>query len=150
MPRTKTVITKDSIFGLWLVLGKDTAKSKSFGASHYRCQCSCGHTRTVKAQSLLSGKSTNCGCQRKLAVAESNRQEPRSNPIAINLQGSIAGNLLVLDRQGNDSSRHALWRCRCLSCRLEQIYRGTDLIREVAKCPRCQEYARSVQERYGH
>ena len=33
----------------------------------YECQCDCGKTKTVRGNSLFSGDTTSCGCQRRIA-----------------------------------------------------------------------------------
>lgn len=45
-------------FGEWTVISKVDNSSPL----KWLCQCSCGNVKNVRAQSLSTGKSTNCGC----------------------------------------------------------------------------------------
>lgn len=47
-------------YGKWTVLGRDGRKA--------RCRCECGTERNVSVGDLRSGKSTNCGCKRDIAM----------------------------------------------------------------------------------
>ena len=48
-------------FGHWLVLRKDDPHPGSRN-SYWICRCTCGTERSVIRASLVSGRSTNCGC----------------------------------------------------------------------------------------
>ena len=48
-------------FGYWTVLGRDS-EYKDLKRSKWICKCECGTIRSVFKQSLLSGRSTSCGC----------------------------------------------------------------------------------------
>lgn len=56
-------------YGFWKVVDRAPVNyRKSFAV--WRCVCACGTEREVLANSLLRGKSTNCGCVRKIKTAE--------------------------------------------------------------------------------
>ena len=45
------------------------------GKKYFECRCACGTVRTVKAQSVISGRSKSCGCYK----AERAKEEIRKN-----------------------------------------------------------------------
>lgn len=47
-------------FGYWTVLRRDTEFKGSY--SKWICQCECGSVRSVSRSSLISGRSSSCGC----------------------------------------------------------------------------------------
>lgn len=47
-------------FGRWKVLGISPHKNQ--GRQYLQCECDCGTLRDVMRYSILSGKSTSCGC----------------------------------------------------------------------------------------
>ena len=47
-------------FGYWTVLRRDTEFKGSY--SKWICQCECGTVRSVSRSSLISGRSSSCGC----------------------------------------------------------------------------------------
>ena len=76
-------------FGEWEVL-------EYVGDRKYLCRCSCGVEKIVKAQSLVMGRSTNCGHASSKAFQD--------------LTGKHFGEWEVLEYLGN-----SMWKCRC-SC----------------------------------
>jgi hypothetical protein len=50
--------------GSWTLLKPDTTRPY-----HWQCQCSCGTPKSVRNSSLLSRKSTSCGCARSQALS---------------------------------------------------------------------------------
>ena len=73
------------VYGDWTVL-------KYLGDYMWECQCSCGNIKAVSRYDLISGKSTNCGCQR----------------LKNDLKGQRFGKLVAEEYIGNST-----WRCRC-------------------------------------
>jgi predicted SprT family Zn-dependent metalloprotease len=51
-----------STFGRLTVTG--VHKRDRLGLYHYHCQCECGKTTTVRADNLISGNTSSCGCGR--------------------------------------------------------------------------------------
>lgn len=70
MPRKKIVQAGDK-FGFWMVLS-ESGKSNS-GKILYRCECICKRVRDIPAGNLFSGRSSNCGCQRKENIKPSRK-----------------------------------------------------------------------------
>ena len=60
--------------------------------------------------------------------------------------GSVFGDLEVIAYAGKDTSRHNLWRCRCLACGNEIIMRSTNL-RKVTTigCNKCRNRKRPIK-----
>jgi len=54
-------------FGRWLVEG--LSHQDSNGLPYWHCICDCGARKAVRAASLLSGRSTSCGCYHKEKVS---------------------------------------------------------------------------------
>ena len=66
----------------------------------WHCKCDCGNECDILGSSLRSGHTTSCGCKGYESKAE-------------NLIGQKFNQLTVLEREGSDERRHALWKCRC-------------------------------------
>lgn len=96
-------------FGEWTVLHRtDSLQSKSGNyITMYRCRCSCGIERDVRAANLKSGKSNNCGHKSKL-----------------DLLGKKFGYWTVIsaydDYVSPKGSRQSQWLCRCV-CGTERV-----------------------------
>jgi hypothetical protein len=56
--------------------------------------------------------------------------------MTLNLIGNRYGTLVVIDREANDSSRHAKWICLC-DCGVINAVRGDVLRRGVVRCCKC-------------
>ena len=76
------------------------------------CQCVCGNTRIVKCKQLRSGQITHCGCKNKTTVKD--------------LLGQKFGKLTVIERNGSDKQKRAMWLCKC-ECGNQVTVRGFDL-----------------------
>ena len=48
-------------FGRWVVISADPERGRN-GGLRWRCRCSCGSERAVRADSLRSGGTISCGC----------------------------------------------------------------------------------------
>lgn len=59
-------------FGLLVV--EERAERTPYGHARWSCRCDCGGTLTTHGNSLKSGRTTSCGCRRKLAAAENGRK----------------------------------------------------------------------------
>jgi hypothetical protein len=59
-PRTKDLIGRE--FGRWLVLDYAGEKRRKF---FWHCRCACGVVRNVRADQLLAGSTSSCGCSHK-------------------------------------------------------------------------------------
>lgn len=105
MRTIKDLINKT--FGHWLVLGfSHTTKHRD---SYWLCKRQCGTIKPVNGNSLKLGKSTNCGCKRRLQ-----------------LTNKVFGRLKVVNFYGLNKHKHTLWKCRC-SCGNELTAEGARL-----------------------
>lgn len=95
------------VFGNWVVLS--FSHSTKHGDQYWVCKCKCDTIKPVNGGSLKSGKSTNCGCERKLKLI-----------------GNTFGRLKVVDYDGLNKHKHTLWRCKC-GCGNEVIVEGAGL-----------------------
>lgn len=110
-------------YGEWTVLGLSDKKR------YLICRCECGTVKDVAAYSLISGKSTNCGCKRGL-----------------DLVGKKFGDLTVIGRDELSG-----WICKC-SCGNITTAGAYHLLRGKRMSCGCKatEYKRQTMlERYG-
>lgn len=77
----------------------------------WACKCKCGNIISVIGTDLSSGHTTSCGCKNK---------ESKNVKTEI---GNKYGKLIVIERAGSTSDRHALWKCKC-ECGNEIIASG--------------------------
>lgn len=117
-------------FGRWVVLGRSDDKVYGNRKSRmYSCICDCGTVRDVSENSLLTGKSTSCGCYRKEQAEAAITYE--------DLTGQRFGHWTVLEKRESHkypSGGYAqMWACRC-DC-------GT--VKEVSQCLLKGGYSRS-------
>jgi hypothetical protein len=98
--------------GLWTVL-KRAAPPKGTpnraGFAFWLCRCACGTEKPVNGSLIRSGKSTGCGCERRV----------------VHIEGRKFGRLRVLHRVGKPKggAKHAYWLCRC-DCGTEKVISG--------------------------
>ena len=77
---------------------------------YWICQCDCGNSLIVRADSLTTGNTKSCG----------HCHWPE------NLAGLKFGELLILSREENTVNGQTRWKCKC-SCGKETIVLGNDL-----------------------
>jgi hypothetical protein len=75
MPAFKDLLGKS--FGKWLVVGYGGSES---GFTRWVCVCECGTERAVFSNSLLSGRSTSCGCAITPRVAHGHKCGGQQSP----------------------------------------------------------------------
>lgn len=98
------------MFGRWTVIGQGLDKFQC-GRTYrtWTCMCECGNVRDVVEASLVSGKSTSCGCLRKERCLESRTYE--------DLTGQRFGKWTVLQKLPSrkyDCGGYAqMWECKC-------------------------------------
>lgn len=91
--------------GRWTVLDQYVKTAK--GEKKWLCRCECGTERYVLERALKSGGSLSCGCLRK---------ERATQAVAHDLTGMCFGDLTVIGRTEQESSKRGIWwSCRC-SC----------------------------------
>jgi len=49
-------------YGMWYVLGEDTARNSARYGTYWVCECECGIVASVRNDHLSRGESTGCGC----------------------------------------------------------------------------------------
>ena len=98
------------------------SRAENDKTNHVRwfCECDCGITTIVKAQSLRSGATQSCGCYNKEVVRQNGTK------LIKNLVNKKFGKLLVLSRSDERKGREILWNCRC-ECGKETRIAGSNL-----------------------
>lgn len=89
----KLIDLSNQRFGFWFVL-RQGSKSKS-GQTQWICQCECGVQKEITSNSLRSGNSTSCGCNK-----------------IHDLAGETFGNLKVIKPDYSKGRKY--WLCRCI------------------------------------
>ena len=112
-------------FGRLVVLMEE-GRTKS-GSLTWRCLCDCGKQSIVSSGSLMKKDTTSCGCFHK---------ESTSGNRSSKLLGLTFGYLRVVSREGSNSRKKSLWRCKCV-CGNEIIKVGVDLVSGNTKSCGC-------------
>lgn len=95
-------------FARLTILGKDLNKPGS--NPYYVCKCDCDTIKSIFIGSILSGRSTSCGCARRECSSELGRKSFRD------LSGQQFGLLKAIKPDQTKSSKHGMyWICEC-SC----------------------------------
>ena len=106
MPKAKIDLLGQR-FGELKVIEYDEVRSKQAHRSYWKCQCSCGEIKSIRASDIVNAKS--CGCLKRL-----------------DLKGRKFGLLTVLERVKNTDTGQTRWRCMC-DCGNISIVLGTQL-----------------------
>lgn len=59
-------------FGFWTVEKPSSRKKKPSGGMYWWCVCQCQNKKEIDAESLISGKSTSCGCSKNRPICPQN------------------------------------------------------------------------------
>lgn len=71
----RTVDQTGNTFGRWTVI--ENAGYKKNGGAVWKCKCSCGTERDIRAAALVSGESASCGClQLEISTKHGHRNSP--------------------------------------------------------------------------
>ena len=117
-------------FGKWTVLRKDNSKQYKSRGKRWVCLCDCGEEKSVLGKYLKNGKSTSCGCSKK-----------------IDFTGKKFEKLLVLETLYNyNGNNRAIYHCRC-DCGNE-IYIGISSLLKQKSCG-CVRFIDHTGEKYG-
>ena len=77
------LININDIFGRWKVIGFDNERSKNdkHGRKYYFCECQCQDktVKSIRGDSLISQKSTSCGCYNRERVSDVTSKHKSSN-----------------------------------------------------------------------
>ncbi len=102
-------------FGKWTAM---YASSKRLGESvGWVCQCECGETRIVPANTLLAKRSLSCGCYNRERTSESHTRD---------LAGQRFTRLTVVERLpiNEHTKEGARWRCVCECGKIVELPAG--------------------------
>lgn len=118
-------------FGQWTVIERDYSKQYKTRDKRWMCRCSCGTVKSVLGKYLKNGKSTSCGCSKK-----------------VDLTGQKFGRLSVVETLYNyNNSKRATYRCKC-DCGNE-IYLGITALSRQISCGCSRTVDSHVGEKYG-
>ena len=125
----------DRHFGDLTVIDLDHVDTNK--ATYWRCRCTCGNETVVRRDSLVSGRTTSCGCRKRGVERE-------------NLIGNKYGFLTVIDFDSNSDHRHkeAYWVCEC-DCGNVVTVRGSSLKSGHTKSCGCNSYVREIDDLSG-
>lgn len=105
------VCSLEKEYGFWTVISKSDNKPSGY----YKCRCICGKIKDIWISTLTSGKSTNCGCQRR----GKKRDTTKNIDAAKQYIDSYINGLLILDakleksQNGNKIYFYCLCPCGC-------------------------------------
>lgn len=95
-------------FGKWTVIdiGETRVTKSGIKISHYLCECSCDNKtrKNVRGSELLSGRSTNCGCE---------TGNIKSQIYSKDLSGQRFGKLIALEKLPYEKGKRVRWLCSC-------------------------------------
>ena len=112
-------------FGKLTVIERDYSKIGTF----WICKCDCGNYKTVRADSLTTGRTTSCDCYRKEQARKANAKK---------LAGQWFNNIEVLeDLNESTSDNRALHLCRCGYCGNLFKVRTVDLTAQLIESCGC-------------
>lgn len=97
------LIKKNQIFGNWEVLGESERNKIKNKIKYYKCRCSCGVEKDVRAESLKNGLSTSCGCRRLKRRKELN-------------VGAEFGSWMIMNSKFNVSKNDMYYYLQCRKC----------------------------------
>jgi len=97
------VIKENNIYGYWKVLGESKDNPLSEEVKYYRCRCTCGKEKDVRAESLINKLSTSCGCRRQKRRKELN-------------VGAEFGSWQIVNSTFNSSKNDMYYYCECSRC----------------------------------
>lgn len=98
--------------------------------AYWLCECDCGNSRKVKADDLVSGNSTNCGCKR-----------------AEDLSGRKFGKWSVIKRD-YDSKNEVRWICKC-DCGSVKSVSASSLRKGTSRSCGCKNLVDFIGKRFG-
>lgn len=122
-------------FGLLTVRCLDEEKSAQARRSYWICDCKCGGSKSIRADALLGGKTTSCGC-----VLAASRIGPKPSMMR-DLTGQRFGKLKAIkpDESVTDRKQGIHWICEC-DCGNISSVRSVDLVNGKTKsCGHCRD-----------
>ncbi|MFY0520550.1 hypothetical protein ACOMCU_22375 [Lysinibacillus sp. UGB7] len=97
------LIKANQIFGHWRVLGESKDNPLSEEIKYYRCRCTCGKEKDIRAESLINKISTSCGCKRQKRRKELN-------------VGATFGSWKIVNSTFNSTKNDMYYYCDCKRC----------------------------------
>ena len=113
-------------FAYWTVVERVYTEK----GAYWLCECDCGNRRKVKANDLVSGKSTSCGCKR-----------------AEDLSGRKFGKWSVIKRD-YDSKNEVRWICKC-DCGTIKTVSSASLKNGTSTNCGCEKFVDLSKRRFG-
>lgn len=121
-------------FGHWTV--EELDRVDEYGLSYWVCKCDCGTVRSVRHNSLTSGRSSSCGCITRIQTEEK-------------LIGQRFGRLTVLAYDHRDNQGKTCWLCEC-DCGNKTVVAGYALTRGQTKSCGCLVSERMIEYNTTH
>lgn len=123
----------DRCFGDLTVIDLDHVDTNK--ATYWRCRCVCGNETVVRRDSLISGKTTSCGCRKRGVERE-------------DLVGNKYGRLTVIDLDSDRGRGQVYWVCEC-DCGNVVTVRGCSLKSGHTKSCGCISHGKEMEDLSG-
>ena len=121
----KNLINKT--FNNLTVLERDYSK-KQDAHIYWICKCECGNIVSVRSTNLRTGKTTSCGCKKR-----------------IDISNQKFGKLIALNPTDKRSGTHIMWHCKC-DCGQEIDIDGHSLRAGLSKSCGCNKQSKGEEK----
>lgn len=127
-------------FGALIVKEFDPIRTRKLHKSCWICECKlCGNKRSIQERELLAGKE-DCGCQKKIKMAETKRKKILARAEAMIGQMNVTSEILSINEDETKKRNMVMLNLRCGSCGNEYVADFHNVERHRYKlCPNCSQ-----------
>lgn len=112
-------------FNMLTILSRNIERTLEKKKTYYNVQCDCGNIVIMRGDNIFNGHNHSCGCMNHKANIK-------------DMLGQIVGCWEIIEQIPSpawDTTTGAWWRCKCVKCGEEKIYKGKHLLLDrVARC----------------